>query len=165
VEAGTEKDEDRPSASTSGLRPSQAVECEVRIEASPETIFEFFTDPAKAVQWMGDSATLDPRPGGIYRVEMNEQYIAIGEYVEVDPPHRVVFTWGWQGDAEGMPPGSSTVEITLEPDGDATVVRVVHSGIPTREAAESHRAGWNRNLPKLAVIAAGGVIDNNEEEA
>jgi uncharacterized protein YndB with AHSA1/START domain len=73
---------------------SQVVECEVRIDASPETIFDFFTDPAKAVRWMGERATLDPRPGGVYEVEMRNQYTAIGEYVEVDPPHRVVFTWG-----------------------------------------------------------------------
>lgn len=144
---------------------SQTVECEVRIAASPETVFEFFTDPAKAVQWMGTSATLDPRPGGVYRVAMNDPYVAIGEYVEVDPPHRVVFTWGWENDLEMMPPGSSTVEITLVPDGDATIVRLIHSGIPTTEAAESHRGGWNTFLPQLAAVAAGGALDNNEEEA
>ena len=130
---------------------SQAIECEVRIDASPETIFEFFTDPLKAVQWMGEQATLDPRPGGIYQVAMNDQYVAIGEYVEVDPPHHISFTWGWKDDVERMPPGSSTVDITLEPDGDATVVRLVHSGIPA-EAVESHRGGWNRFLPQLAIV-------------
>jgi uncharacterized protein YndB with AHSA1/START domain len=128
------------------------VECEIRIEASPETVFEFFTDPSKAVQWMGEDATLDPRPGGIYKVAMNEQYVAIGEYVEVDPPHRVVFTWGWKDDLEMMPPGSTTVEITLVPDGNATLVQLVHRDIPT-EAAESHRGGWNRFLPQLALAA------------
>jgi uncharacterized protein YndB with AHSA1/START domain len=139
-----------------------ALEHEVRIDASPETIFEFFTDPAKAVQWMGDRATLDPRPGGIYEVEMSNQYTAIGEYVEVDPPHRVVFTWGWKGDVEHMPPGSSTVEITLTPDGDATVVRLVHSGIPAH-AVEPHSDGWKKFLPRLAIVAAGGDTDNNKE--
>jgi uncharacterized protein YndB with AHSA1/START domain len=144
---------------------SDRVECEVRVEASPETVFEFFTDPAKAVLWMGQQATLDPRPGGVYRVEMDEQYVVIGEYVEVDPPNRVVFTWGWQGDLEMMPPGSSTVEITLVPDGDATLVRVVHRDIPTPEAAQSHRGGWERFLPQLAIVAAVGSIDRQQEEA
>jgi uncharacterized protein YndB with AHSA1/START domain len=141
---------------------SSVVECEVRIDAAPETVFEFFTDPVKAVRWMGDDATLDPRPGGIYKVAMNEQYVAIGEYVEVDPPHHLSFTWGWKDDLERMPPGSSTVDITLEPDGDATVVRLVHSGIPTQEAADSHRGGWNRFLPRLAIVAAGGDPDKEE---
>jgi uncharacterized protein YndB with AHSA1/START domain len=139
---------------------SQTIECEIRVEASPETIFDFFTDPAKAVRWMGEQATLDPRPGGIYRVAMNEEYVVIGEYVEVDRPHRVVFTWGWKDDLQQMPPGSSTVEVTLTPDGDATLVRVVHRDIPTPEAAESHRDGWNRFLPELAIAAAGGDTDN-----
>jgi uncharacterized protein YndB with AHSA1/START domain len=143
-------------------RISQLVECEVRIDASPETVFDFFTDPAKAVRWMGSRATLDPRPGGLYRVEMDEQWIAIGEYVEVDPPHRVVFTWGWKDDLEGMPPGSSTVEINLTPDGGATVVQLVHRDIPTPEAAENHRGGWNKFLPRLAIVATGGDPDKEE---
>jgi uncharacterized protein YndB with AHSA1/START domain len=45
---------------------------------------------------MGSKGTFDPRPGGIYRLEMNEGWIALGEFVEVDPPRRVVFTWGWE---------------------------------------------------------------------
>ena len=138
------------------------IECEVRIEASPETVFEFFTDPAKAVQWMGTKATLDPRPGGLYQVEMDNQWIAIGEYVEVDPPKRVVFTWGWKDDMADLPPGASTVEIALVPDGDATVVRLIHRDIPTPESAEAHRGGWNKFLPQLALVAAGGDPDKEE---
>ena len=60
------------------------VEREVRIAARPETVFEFFTDPEKMVLWKGRQASLDPRPGGIYRVEMGDQIVARGEYVEVD---------------------------------------------------------------------------------
>ena len=61
------------------------VEREVRIAARPETVFEFFTDPEKMVLWKGRQASLDPRPGGIYRVEMGDQIVARGEYVELDP--------------------------------------------------------------------------------
>jgi uncharacterized protein YndB with AHSA1/START domain len=143
---------------------SHVLECEVRIEASPETVFDFFTDPALAVRWMGNAATLDPRPGGTYQVTMDNEWTAIGEYVEVDPPRRVVFTWGWKDDMAGMPPGSSTVEITLSPDGDATLVRLTHSGIPTPEAAENHRGGWNKFLPRLAIVAAGGEPDKEEQQ-
>jgi uncharacterized protein YndB with AHSA1/START domain len=139
---------------------SQTVECEVRIAASPETIFNFFTDPVKAVQWMGHAATLDPRPGGIYRVDIDQGWIAIGEYVVVDPPHRVVFTWGWKDDADLVPPGSSTVEITLTPDGEETIVRLVHSDLPTPESAAGHRAGWEKFLPRLAIVAA----ETNKED-
>jgi len=97
------------------------IEREVRVEATPETIFPFFTDPAKMVLWKGNSATLDPKPGGVYRVDVTGRDIARGEYVEVTPPSKVVFTWGWEGDGHPVPPGSSTVEISLIPDGQATM--------------------------------------------
>jgi uncharacterized protein YndB with AHSA1/START domain len=139
-----------------GTSPTQAIEREVRIDASPETVFDFFTDPAKMVRWKGAMATLDPRPGGIYRVQMNEQHIAVGEYVVVDAPKRVVFTWGWEGDDAVTPPGSSTVEVTFTPDGDGTVVRLVHSGLPSPESAEAHGHGWDEYMPRLAIAAAGG---------
>jgi uncharacterized protein YndB with AHSA1/START domain len=89
---------------------------------------------------------------------MNEQIIVIGEYVAVDPPHRVVFTWGWAGDYAATPPGSSTVEITLTPDGDGTLVRIVHSNLPTAESAELHGHGWDQYLPRLAIAAGGGDV-------
>ena len=47
--------------------------------------------------WMGVAALLDPRPGGTFRVDANGRDVVIGEYVEVEPPHRVVFTWGFEG--------------------------------------------------------------------
>jgi uncharacterized protein YndB with AHSA1/START domain len=139
-----------------GTSQTQAIEREVRIDASPETVFDFFTDPAKMVQWKGAEATLDPRPGGVYRVQMNEQAIAVGEYVVVDPPNRLVFTWGWEGDFAATPPGSSTVEVTFTADGDGTLVRLVHSGLPSPESAEAHGQGWDEYMPRLAIVAAGG---------
>jgi uncharacterized protein YndB with AHSA1/START domain len=139
-----------------GTSQSHAIEREVRIDASPETVFDFFTDPAKMVRWKGAEATLDPRPGGIYRVQMNEQAIAVGEYVEVDPPNRIVFTWGWEGDFAATPPGSSTVEVTFTPDGEGTLVRLMHTGLPSPESAEAHGHGWDQYMPRLAIAAAGG---------
>jgi len=127
---------------------------EVRIDASPETVFQYFTDPARMVRWKGRAATLDPRPGGVYRVEINDEAIARGEYVELDPPRRVVVTWGWEG-GQDVPPGSSTVEFDLEPDGDGTIVRLTHRGLPP-DSVEIHGQGWANYLPRLAVAAAGG---------
>lgn len=131
-----------------------AVVVEVVVEAEPATIFEFFTDPEKMVRWKGTSAELDPRPGGVYRVDVNAQALARGHYVELDPPKRVVFTWGWEGD-QTVPPGSSTVEVTLEPRGAATLVRLVHTGLPPDKRA-LHREGWDHFTSRLTVAAAGG---------
>lgn len=135
---------------------ADAVEREVRIEARPETVFPFFTDPERMVRWMGTAVEVDPRSGGIYRVNITGGRIARGEYVEVSPPHRVVFTWGWETDESPVRPGSSTVEVTLTPDGDHTIVRLVHSGLPSGESANAHSVGWDHYLPRLEVAAAGG---------
>lgn len=132
----------------------KSVVCEVYIEASPETIFPFFTDPEQMVRWKGSEASLDPRPGGAYRCQVTPEALAVGEYVEVDPPHRVVFTFGWEGD-EVVPPSSSTIEITLEPSGSGTLVRLEHSGLPEDRTAQ-HGEGWVHYLERLEVAATGG---------
>jgi len=73
----------------------------------------------------------------------------------VSPPHKVTYTWGWEDDGNPVPPGSSTVEITLTADGDDTIVRLVHRGLPL-EAVEPHAAGWRHYLARLATAGAGG---------
>ena len=131
---------------------SDFVEREVRIAASPEVIYEFFIDPAKMIQWKGTDAALDPRPGGIYRVNVTGRDIARGEYVELVPYSRVIFTWGWEDGP--IAPGSSTIEISLIPDGAGTVVRLRHSGLSS-EAAAQHAEGWEHFLSRLAAAAEG----------
>jgi uncharacterized protein YndB with AHSA1/START domain len=130
------------------------VNSEIRIDAAPEAIFPFLTDPQKIVRWKGVDATVEASPGGEYRVNVTGVKHAVGEYVEVDAPHRVVFTWGWEGD-EQLPPGSSTVTIELISDGEGTIVRLTHSGLP--EGADAAQLqGWEHFLPRLAIVASGG---------
>jgi uncharacterized protein YndB with AHSA1/START domain len=133
-----------------------AVEVAVKIAASPDTVFDFFTDPDKMIQWMGRDADLDPRPGGVLRCDINGRDIASGEFVELDPPNRVVFTWGWDAEDSNTRPGSSTVEVTLQPDGDGTRVTLTHRDLPTAESREAHGHGWNHYMERLATAAAGG---------
>ena len=66
----------------------------------------------------------------------------------------MIFTWGWRG-SPSVPPGSSTVEIVLVPDGEGTIVRLTHRGLPASERA-IHLVGWETYLPRLAIVAAGG---------
>ena len=68
---------------------------EVVMDASPATIFPFLTDPAQHVRWMGTEAELDPRAGGAYRVLVQGKHPGVGEFVEVVPDTKVVFTFGW----------------------------------------------------------------------
>ncbi len=138
------------------MRASEAdvIEREVRIAARPETVFAFLIDPGKMVRWMGMAALLEPRPGGTYRVAINERIVARGQYVEVVPHQRVVFTFGWERESP-VTPGSTTVEVTLIPDGDATILRLVHRGLPAHQTAV-HTDGWKRYLARLVIAAAGG---------
>jgi uncharacterized protein YndB with AHSA1/START domain len=131
------------------------VEVTVHIAARPETVFPYFTDPARYVQWMGNHATLEPVPGGTYRVRMRDGVEAAGEFVEVDPPHRLVFTWGWTHD-HAVAPGSTRVVVTLEEEDGGTRVVLRHHDLPDDGQRDHHRKGWEAYLERLSVRVKGG---------
>jgi uncharacterized protein YndB with AHSA1/START domain len=143
---------DRPDPSTD-TSLGEPIERELRIAASPEIVYEYFVDPAKLVRWMGRSAQAEPTPGGLFRVDYNGSDIARGTYLDVEPPRRVVFSWGWEMPGDAVPPGASVVDVTLTPDGDGTIVRLRHSGLPTA-SIDGHAEGWDYFLPTLAATVA-----------
>jgi uncharacterized protein YndB with AHSA1/START domain len=128
------------------------VEREIFIAASPEAVFRFFVDPVLMASWFGERHTLDPRPGGIFRVAVTGATVASGIYTEIAPYRRVAFTWGWEG-RDDLPPGASLVEIELEPRSGGTMVRLRHSGIPRGVSApftlEQHGTRWAHYLARL----------------
>ncbi len=124
----------------------------VHVEASPEVVFDYFTDPAALTRWMGDRAILDPRPGGRFTVVFGDRTVE-GRYVHVDRPRRLVVTWGRAG-STSLPPGSSELEVTFTPAGDGTLVSLRHSGLPHTEL-HRHALGWEHYLARLALVAAG----------
>ena len=128
-----------------------SVEQTLRIGARPETVWRYWTDPDRMCDWWGVAADLDPTAGGTCRVDMGTGLVMRGEYVELVPHERIVFTFGWEA-ADGAPqiaPGSTLVEVTLAPaDGD-TLLTLRHTGIPAPYVGE-HNQGWNRFLPRLA---------------
>ena len=131
-----------------------AVVQEIRIDAPPERVFPFLVEADRMNRWFGKESTLDARPGGIYRVDTDGKHIAVGEFVTVDAPRRVVFTFGWENEDEAVRPGESMVEITLEPDGGGTLLRLEHRDLPNDEERTGHAEGWGYFLPKL-VAAVG----------
>ena len=131
-----------------------AIEISQRIEASPEIVFSYLTDSARFSQWMGVGAELDARPGGRYRIDIDGVHIAVGEYQQVDPPRRLVMSWGWDGHPT-VPPGSTTVEITLTPERGATVLRLRHLGLPSGVERRTHADGWVQYTSRLREVAAG----------
>jgi uncharacterized protein YndB with AHSA1/START domain len=142
---------------------SDSLEVERRIAARPETVFSFFVDPERYRKWQGIEALLDPRPGGVFHITVTgrSQMKVIGEFVEIDPPHRLVFTWGWaqlDGVPDGMlvPPRSTTVEVTLTEDRGETILRLRHTGLPSDAALQFHSMGWNITMDRLVIVAEGG---------
>jgi uncharacterized protein YndB with AHSA1/START domain len=145
-------------------KTSDAIVREIDIEASAETVFEFFVDPEKITRWLAVAAELDPRPGGVcHQVHAGDPPTAQGfhmrgEFLEVDPPRRVVFSWGFEEPEVGVAPGTSTVEVTLTPNeaGTGTRVMLVHRGLPPA-AVKDHAGGWVTMLGRLADAVRAGV--------
>ena len=155
-------------------RATSVIEHTVTIAADPEIVFSYFTDPVKLVSWMGADATVDPRPGGVFRVVFHPtadvaafisasggatgevvSNAVLGEFVAVDPYERIAFTWGYENELFAMPPQSTAVEVSLTPAAETTIVRLVHRRLP-EAGVGFHRAGWDHYLPRLATAASGG---------
>lgn len=131
------------------------LEVSLHIAARPETVFPYFTDPTRYVQWMGTEADLDAVPGGAYHVRMRAGLEVSGEFLEVDPPRRIIFTWGWVQDP-AVPPGSTRVVVTFEPEGLGTRVVLQHHGLPDDAQRQHHSDGWEVYLARLELRLAGG---------
>jgi len=130
------------------------VQREVRIAAPPATVFAFLTDPEKILRWIGTEATVEPRQGGLYLVNVTGKDVARGRFTEVIPVHRLAYSFGWDGRDE-VPPGSSLIEIDLIDRDGGTLLRLTHSGLPNAAACASHEKGWTHYLGRLAEAAAG----------
>jgi uncharacterized protein YndB with AHSA1/START domain len=134
-----------------------AVIHDVVLPARVEQVFDMFTDPRLLVRWIGISADLRPRPGGGFRFEITPGQFCEGQYVIVERPGRLVFTWGWTDPAFGLPPGTSRVEVTLTSageDGCGTRLRLVHTGL-AGDLGLLHDDGWSRFLARLTAAATG----------
>lgn len=136
---------------------SRVIERQIFIAASPETVFTFLVDPKLMSQWIGILHTLEPNSGGRFHVEVSPGNIARGTYVEVMPPRRVAFTWGWDSLDPKLaltPPGDSPVEIELEQKDRGTLLRLRHSGLPDA-TIPIHRGRWSIYLDRLQAVTRG----------
>ena len=131
---------------------AEPVRASIHIEAPPEKVWEFFTRPEALVRWMGEYAVLEPEPGGEFSVDIKGAPVR-GRYLELEPPHRLVLSWGYAGSRE-LPPGASTVEVRLARDGAGTRVQLEHRDLPDPERPR-HAAGWKHYLARLTAARAG----------
>ena len=124
------------------------------IDAPPAKVYRHLTTSGEWARWQGIAAHLDARAGGVFSMRMANGMLARGQFQRLVENESVVFTWGWV-DQPGIPPGSTSVEITLTAQDGGTLVRLTHSNLPEGEA-ELHTFGWKHHLPRLAVVAEGG---------
>jgi len=132
----------------------------VLVPLNADETFALITQPDRLRRWQVITARVDLRAGGEYRWTVIPGNSAAGTFTEVEPGRRVVFTWGWEGSAE-LPPGASTVIITLEPAAGGTMVHLMHEGLSGEQEA-SHAAGWTHYLGRLATAAADGDAGPDE---
>jgi len=126
------------------------VERTVTIAARRETVFGFFADSARFAAWWGEGSTIEPRPGGKVHIRYPNGVEAGGAVVEIEPVHRIVFTFGYAS-GDPVPIGGSRVTIRLEESPRGTVVRLRHE-LPSASAAEVHVQGWRYHLSVFAHV-------------
>jgi uncharacterized protein YndB with AHSA1/START domain len=130
------------------------VEQHIFIEAPPAHVYELLTDAELLTTWMAPIAAADARPGGRISWTHANGDSVIGEFLELVPARRIVFTYGWDRRDVGIPPGSTIVEIDLCPADGGTELWLTHRGLAGR-IADAHRGGWANYLRRLGTVAEG----------
>lgn len=131
-----------------------------RLNASPAEVYEAWTDPQLLLRWFGpenvvaQEAQIDPRVDGAYRVVMlednGERHEVSGRYLEVVENQRLVFSWSWVTTPERV----SRVTVTFKPDGDGTILTLLHEKLFDDQAVRGHTHGWTGSMDKLEAYFA-----------
>jgi len=130
----------------------------VLIKATPETVFRFFTDSARWASWWGAGSTIDVTQGGKVYIRHPNGIESSGEVLEVDPPNRLAFTYGFES-GNPIPPGSSRVTIRLEAESGGTRLHLLHEfGEPGPR--DAHVQGWRFQLALFSNAVANEVYAN-----
>ena len=128
------------------------VTASVHIDAPPERVYEYFTRPEAIVTWMGEYALLEAEPGGRFHLDIKGAPVR-GRFLHLDPPSRLLISWGYAG-SDRLPPGASTVEVTLTADRGGTRVDLEHRLLSAAERPR-HASGWTHYLTRLQTAAPG----------
>ena len=136
----------------------------VAIAAPPSVVFSFFSDPERAKRWLGDSAILNCVRGGDIRIVYPNGDVAVGS-IESASTEKIVFSWGYENDANGIASGTTLVSIELKPTRTGTTLTLRHIGLETGEQRGNHLAGWRYYIGTLAVVAAAGAMKSFAQPA
>ncbi|HET9360576.1 MAG TPA: SRPBCC domain-containing protein [Vicinamibacterales bacterium] len=122
------------------------------VRAARDTVFQYFTDTPRWASWWGAGSTIDARPGGRMVIRHANGVEVSGEVLEVSPPERIVFTYGYANQPQ-IPPGSSRVTIRLDSHPQGTLLQLTHefSDVAPRD---EHVQGWRFQLSLFANLIA-----------
>ncbi len=128
------------------------------INAPRDRVYEAWTDPAQLKEWFGPENVqtrdliADARVGGRFRWRLinseGEEMTVSGEYRELQPGKKIVFTWQWQDD-EDWEEHTSIVTVELDDAEGGTELRLIHEQLPNEQSRDGHTRGWNSALDKL----------------
>lgn len=139
----------------------ESVRLERGFAGTPEEVFDAWTNPEVLTRWWAMRPTqsspgceVDLRVGGRYLLQMQDAdngdvHAVAGEYRTIDRPHRLVYTWAWQGDSGPHPGHVSLVTVEFVADGDRTIVVLEHSKLASEESRTGHEMGWRGVLDSL----------------
>jgi uncharacterized protein YndB with AHSA1/START domain len=133
------------------------------IKAPRERVYAAWTDPSQLRQWFGPETTqtkeliADPRVGGEFRWSLincdGEEMTVAGEFRELTPDRKIVFTWQWQDD-ELWDNQTSVVTVELADREGGTEVCLTHEQLPSEQSRDNHEEGWTSLLVKLENYCA-----------
>lgn len=134
------------------------LEREIRIEASPEVVFEVISRPEHIREWWSDDASLEPAPGAVGQLVWDDRDEPVPMVVETcDPPR--TFSFRWTSPDGELPAGGNSLLVTfaLEPSPPGTVLRLTETGFREKgweaavleQAFHDHEQGWDLFLPRL----------------
>lgn len=143
------------------------IERELRIDASPEVVYEVVSSPEHLREWWPDDAVLEPTVGSTGRVTFGdpsspEAKSVVLKVVEAEPPHRFSFRWVYDGDDVALSTSSLLVTFEMTSDGAGTLLRFTEQGFREKgwEAAvleeqyREHAQAWDYFFPRLVAYAA-----------
>jgi len=142
---------------------SPTLRMERTFNAPAQRVFDAWTSPEVLRRWWHAEhhwettlAEVDLRVGGAVRVVMRDtdkdvEYGGGGQYLEIDRPRRLVFTWYWDGNATRQ-----VIEVDFEEADGVTTVRFTHRDLWDEEAVRDHEDGWSKCFDNLDRVFGAG---------
>jgi uncharacterized protein YndB with AHSA1/START domain len=144
-------------ATQTATKPSLTIKR--RLKAPPAKVYAAWTDPQVIARWFGPTgvesvtAETDLRVGGRYHITMKvpgDQHDVFGVYREIVPNQKLVFSWAWRT----TPERESLVTVTFKPDGEGTIMTLLHEQFFDDETRDRHNTGWGGAMDKLEKLFA-----------